>query len=925
MTWKEVLLKDLESKYSCAKRIGVRMTEATANSNKFVVFNVHVRGNDDSIYSKNRDIWNLLPRGTSLAYDSDGNRLGTVQGLRKFGYLEDRAKLCYGDYDKSKYMMVLEKENGENAQISAFRYKGQLYWLAGSKNVHIVFHNADDLNSPLLNDDKYVFAKIIAKLVLEKYNNKEFQAWLADNSYTAVGEAILSFSQHIVDYGSSDDHIRFFAVTSDNCSMGNLTALTVPAALKAFSGFGLPTPWMSPEVRVGSVEYEELLNDIKNKQNSEGCVGYYSDKPFAEEDSHVVYMCKIKSLAYVLERSTRGCIIRGDSAMKTRNSVHDVSKNLFNDDEAAINWIDTRLDFLINFSGWLQVYRRENELHAMQIQREWLSLQNTFKSLPEKNWWGDYETSKFTCVIAMRGLPCSGKSMVARGLQYIFHSLGKTAIWLNQDEIGKRPQYLKAFRAAYESKPNFIIMDKSNRDAQNLQDIFDIMNSPFDYILNFMHPEDKDDFEMENTIKLCTERFHARGDSHRTLRSDADISMILGTFKRLAMNQQKLSHFTSNLLKVDMTMDKLSMLEFCAKSVLTRELLKKIDTQIVSDALKYSVEYENLLGEQNDSRYGYFAIFFRNIDVKPWLDLVPEQFRENKKLNDIFHVTLSYQGMFITPKDYIALSKLVKEERKTDVEVESLVYDDKCITARVEIADKTIPSTNKIAHITLALADGVYPVYSNELLENESGHVVKLDEPAILNGTVRGGNEMKFGNKAVTTRLPQQIKLKSKRIAVDIGNVIYQSVKVSDSADHVMEDSTVEVKGAFNSLSLLKKNNFDMWLLSYCGEKTEMATRERLLADKVDQIVPEERWMFCRDRTLKPELMKQNQLELLIDDRDDTCALCRQQGMKAIVFGQGRTGTWEQVLMALGVSNDNSKESSSVESLASDLEKVEVK
>ena len=39
------------------------------------------------------------------------------------------------------------KENGENAQVSAFKVDGNIYWLAGSKNVHVVFRNLEDLQA----------------------------------------------------------------------------------------------------------------------------------------------------------------------------------------------------------------------------------------------------------------------------------------------------------------------------------------------------------------------------------------------------------------------------------------------------------------------------------------------------------------------------------------------------------------------------------------------------------------------------------------------------------------------------------------------------------------------------------------------------------------------------------------------------------
>ena len=55
-----------------------------------------------------------------------------------------------------------------------------------------------------MNDSRFQYALPIAKYVC----SVQFQTWLADSQYTAIGEAIFRNHQHLVDYKGVKDHVR---------------------------------------------------------------------------------------------------------------------------------------------------------------------------------------------------------------------------------------------------------------------------------------------------------------------------------------------------------------------------------------------------------------------------------------------------------------------------------------------------------------------------------------------------------------------------------------------------------------------------------------------------------------------------------------------------------------------------------------------
>ncbi|KAI3633094.1 hypothetical protein MIR68_009169 [Amoeboaphelidium protococcarum] len=925
-----------------------------STSSSFSVITTRIGGPDDSLYAKSRQLWELLPRGCSQVYDTfTGRQVGTVQGLRKFGYYNDRDSAPYGDYRAADSICAMIKENGENAQVSAFEHDGILYWVAGSKNVHIIFRTANDLSHEQYHDQRYSFALPIARWVCDNAPT-DFQQWLAENKYTACGEALFRDSRHLVDYGEVEDHIRFFAVTqsaSVDLNQFGITALSPPQFSKLFSEkFGLK---VAQSYRVISCkdpdQVKQLMVDIASLQNCEGCVlnwtrhtGSQLNSSNQEFQEQVVYMCKVKSVSYALERCIRQATFRQLDEAKVRQAVLSTAAKLEPEcgQEAIDLWMSQRLESMIKFSQWLIQSKQIDEHNRDIIQPKWLELLNEFMELDQKIVQQQLQSSQKNLnerqqgsdhnkpvVIALRGLPLSGKSTVARALFVILKRLGNSVVWINQDELGNKKRYLNAVKHAYQqSSVKYIILDKTNRATEHLLDIVDICGR-IDYLFTFVHPQDQPDEDGagQNAIKLCQSRFSHRQDGHRSIGQDDDIVKILNIMAKMSISSQKLLRFAVTLKDIDMTLNT----DDIAAQILKDISIPSSNIKLIQQSIEVSHYYEKCLSQLNGQRYIFFGIFFEH-DINDLLSESGQQINqfcahwlEGKTKLQSHHVTVAYFGDQIDPDLYCALFKMVHEENigLVKVKIVSLHADDKAMAASVEISDDRLAKlcTQAHAHITLALAAKVKPFYSNELLTDKSAkfHIIK-DEIIMVGGRLRGEGVSQSKSKksngakgsSQSDSLPQlrsfkqdaqQLQWKEVVIASDIGGVIVESNRRTQNSDHDISRETSLVKNSVEALTAMAEAGYKLYLLSYCGEATEKKTIDFLLGNKVDQIVPQERWLFCRSRSDKVQLMQQHGIQMLIDDTATIIGKVRDAGLEGLHFGQEDTGNWSKVLQKLNL------------------------
>jgi hypothetical protein len=139
-----------------------------------------------------------------------------------------------------------------------------------------------------------------------------------------------------------------------------------------------------------------------------------------------------------------------------------------------------------------------------------------------------------------------------------------------------------------------------------------------------------------------------------------------------------------------------------------------------------------------------------------------------------------------------------------------------------------------------------------------------------------------------------------RRLAIDVGGVLIAK-KYEDGADSNFDSNNVKwLDGALAALETLSSDyDYELYVLSFCGKKTEMETRQAL--QQVRHLIPEERWIFTRKREHKAREMKGRGIPVLIDDREDIIRNVEEQGLQGIHFGSERTPDWKAVVLTLSL------------------------
>ena len=453
-----------------------------------------VVGIDDPVYGKNKTIWEAVPRGQARVFFESSSGSWTQQcslvGNRKFGYRDDRG---YGEPMSSVNSIVaIEKENGECAHIAAFEFKGDKFWVIGSKHVHLTFRDGRDAEKDLLeyeDIDRFRFALRIAGLFLSVLGKAfpnparrlEFHAAMSRARWTACAEAIFSDSQHIVDYQGKND-LRFFALCHDVPSAPPHGLCVAPeTAYQFFSEFGVPAAPRSERMRFPSEEADRYFLDVARRINSEGVVVYGSSAPAEESPASaaaaapttaqgppptgcVVKLWKEKSYPYVMERVAREAIVRRKmlgpalaAYLHKRLDQQPADLRLY-----FADWEKERLPFLLRFAGWLALHAAQmmtavktssigtkQEAEQWAVQSRWLDLQHTCRQVDDASLDvildealrakrtnalpGDHHPM---LSVMFSGPMGSGKSTLSRVLHHLLQQAGQSPRWINQDEVG---------------------------------------------------------------------------------------------------------------------------------------------------------------------------------------------------------------------------------------------------------------------------------------------------------------------------------------------------------------------------------------------------------------------------------------------------------------------------------------------------------
>jgi hypothetical protein len=142
------------------------------------------------------------------------------------------------------------------------------------------------------------------------------------------------------------------------------------------------------------------------------------------------------------------------------------------------------------------------------------------------------------------------------------------------------------------------------------------------------------------------------------------------------------------------------------------------------------------------------------------------------------------------------------------------------------------------------------------------------------------------------------------KLGIDVGGVLIEK-KDSMGADTNFSPEDVKwVPGALAAVEKLQ-DRYDLYILSFCGKKTEAETREAL-GHGVAHIIPEDKWMFTRKREHKVKRMKENGISILIDDTKDIIDLVTAAGLVGIWFRSSEYPVWRSVTEHLMKENEDS-------------------
>jgi hypothetical protein len=677
--------------------------KVTIGGAEFTFQDRSVGGLDDAVYESDRAVWEAVPRGDCLISIGDTEVAHPV-GVRKFGY----PGAPYGRRAEVKNIVLVDKENGECAHIAAFTAGGVQYWVAGSKHVHLVWrrgHYAEDIAAYAA--QRYTTALKVAAvwdrmLSAGGVDGDWFFTMLDGMRATACAEAILADSEHIVEYADGEkDTLKFFALAE---STGSAVALCSSPMLARtlFERCGLPTANFSAVYAEGSAEYAAALDAVARRDNSEGVVAYGMDAL-----GNVVCMWKEKSYPYVMERVVREAVI-GD---RTLSQIKRRVRTRLDEQPADVRayfvaWEATRFPWLLTFAAWLRVKLVIPVRDKWSVQSRWLTLQRQFRAAPASEI-AEAEAivaaaeAAELIVIVLVGLPGSGKSTLGRALLKILSDAGHVTRWLNQDEAdSNRQRYINAIKSVMaDPSVRYLILDKSNLDAGNRKDYTDLGLDPSLTIVL----EHLDGLEATKTV--CAQRFLARGAAHRSLRAAGEGAVTREKF--LGICDSMLARYPRDGIEGALRLDILQPPEVNLAVVCER---LSVSAEGAAAAVSFARRYEDTIATVKRPQYGGLAV---RRGVEELRAAIPAEALAGKHARGELHATLRHIGDVMDPIWFMDFAPLVGTD--SELVVTKIVWDDKAVAACVELA-AGVECANARAHITLAVARGTAPVYSNTLL-----------------------------------------------------------------------------------------------------------------------------------------------------------------------------------------------------------------
>jgi len=212
--------------------------------------------------------------------------------------------------DVADKVVVTQKANGEAAHISCRRIGDQNFFCLGSKNVHLLARNIDDVSK--YSDGRFMIANVVAKAFFITYmepcksklgfeeKREDFITFLNTSKYTGVFEILQPTYQHIENLSYLDSpELRFICWTkmySEN-DCDSLCSMPPNIAIDTAKSFGVDT--IDYEI-IKASEAEDYMLKIRSEKDYEGKVLYFLDA-----DENVFGIIKKKTAWYIILRSIR--------------------------------------------------------------------------------------------------------------------------------------------------------------------------------------------------------------------------------------------------------------------------------------------------------------------------------------------------------------------------------------------------------------------------------------------------------------------------------------------------------------------------------------------------------------------------------------------------------------------------------------------
>ena len=278
-------------------------------------------GPDDALYNSSAELRDRIARGNTVLRMEDP-RSGRVTldmvifALKKFtGGMGDEDEdqpedaMVWQRYflrpmEDVKRVVCVTKENGEAAHLAVRCIQGQFYYIAGSKNVHLMFRSKEELEQ--YTEPRYMVAKTVADAWLDTAAGLAPAALsllcnlLHSGRLTLVMEILIPSYQHVVSLSHlSKPSLRFLTLTTQYSSQAgrSLTALPPDTCLQLGGALGLQCAQYTV---ISAGRAEARMEEVRAGYGYEGEVLYFMDA-----DGCTVGLVKKKTAWYVVCRAIR--------------------------------------------------------------------------------------------------------------------------------------------------------------------------------------------------------------------------------------------------------------------------------------------------------------------------------------------------------------------------------------------------------------------------------------------------------------------------------------------------------------------------------------------------------------------------------------------------------------------------------------------